>query len=96
MCLPLYVQALRVSVGVLGIITRVKLPIIKDVPVQRKEERLTLTQYLSLMDGIQGQYKKNQTWPAWVNDGQMMWGHWDKTVSIVVVSSHVVKLWDNE
>ena len=51
--IPCGVQALRVSVGKLGVITRVQLRIVREVPVRRSLARLTPPEFLDKMRSLQ-------------------------------------------
>jgi FAD/FMN-containing dehydrogenase len=71
--LLLQVQALRVSVGKLGIIARVQFRIVREVPVRRVLKALTPTELLALMHEASDSYKANSSIPHWMNETQIFW-----------------------
>lgn len=66
-------QALRVSVGRLGVIARVQLRIVHDVPVKRTLRTLTPPQFLQLLEGASASWAANGTLPSWANESA--WRH---------------------
>lgn len=69
----LRLQALRVSVGKLGIIVRLKLKIYHEVPVRRTLTALNPEQFLTLMQSAQEDVEKGGSPPAWVQETEAFW-----------------------
>jgi hypothetical protein len=82
----LLLQALRVSVGKLGIIARVHFRVVKEVPVLRVLKALTPSELLALMQEASAGYVANSSIPHWMNETQIFW---------VVQKNQVRCVWDN-
>lgn len=67
-------QAMRVSLGKLGIVTAVKMKMVKEVPVKRTLRRgLTPMDFVSMLREAQEMYKKNKSLPEWMVESQIFW-----------------------
>lgn len=66
-------QALRVSVGKLGIIGRVQLAIVPEVPVRRSLKALSYRQFLDMVNAAQQGALAGQPPPMWMNETQLFW-----------------------
>ena len=69
---PLF-KALRVSVGQLGIITRLTLKIVQDFPVKRTIRSLPSSSFLELLDEAQTLYLANKSLPNWMDETEFFW-----------------------
>jgi hypothetical protein len=79
---PTRIQALRVSLGRLGIITRVHLRIVKETPINRSLTRLAPTEFLVQMSVLQEAARRagnlsatgtSQGLPKWASDSEWFW-----------------------
>lgn len=66
-------QAFRLSVGKLGIIARLKMRVVKEIPVKRTLKALTPVELLQMMTNASDMYQKDRTWPEWMNETQIFW-----------------------
>lgn len=71
-------QALRVSLGNLGVITRAKLRIIREVPVRRELTKLTPPAFLEMMQQLQeaalaGGEEDPAKLPPWARETEWFW-----------------------
>eukprot|EP00775_Hariotina_reticulata_P010758 gene10758-10914_t len=67
-------KALRVSVGKLGVIGRVKLHIVKEVPVQRMIKALTPPEFLALLQHAQDAWAEGGgSLPHWMMEADIFW-----------------------
>ena len=71
--LLLLLQALRVSVGKLGIIARLQLKIVKEIPVKRTLTALTPVEFVRIMKDAQAMWEKEGKYPGWMNETQIFW-----------------------
>jgi hypothetical protein len=66
-------QALRVSVGKLGILARVQFRIVREVPVRRVLKAMTPTELQALMQKASADYAATGSIPHWMNETQIFW-----------------------
>jgi hypothetical protein len=66
-------QALRVSIGKLGVIVRVKFHIIPETVTRRTLKALNPVEWVGLLKGAQQQWNEGGRLPDWVNDGEAFW-----------------------
>ncbi len=59
--------------GKLGLITRLKLRLLPEVPVKRELRQMNEQQYLALLGQVQAQWRLNQTLPAWLDETEFFW-----------------------
>jgi FAD/FMN-containing dehydrogenase len=70
---PALRQALRVSVGKLGIIARVQFRIVRELPVRRVLKAMTPKELQALMQQASADYAANGSIPHWMNETQIFW-----------------------
>lgn len=79
--LLLLLQALRVSVGKLGIIARLRMRIVRELPVRRSLAALTPAAFLDLMRQAAAA-DPGHAYPSWMTESQIFW----------IVQKHQVRL----
>lgn len=70
---PFLMRAVRVSVGQLGVITSLRLRLVKEEPVQRQLNLMPSSGFLGLLTLAQQQYRENKTLPSWLNETEFFW-----------------------
>ncbi|KIZ07313.1 hypothetical protein MNEG_0657 [Monoraphidium neglectum] len=76
---PFLFRALRLSVGKLGVITRAKLRIVREVPVRRELVRLAPPAFLAEMTELQEaaralqEQRPGAALPSWANETEWFW-----------------------
>eukprot|EP00879_Flechtneria_rotunda_P014556 GHRR01015211.1.p1 GENE.GHRR01015211.1~~GHRR01015211.1.p1 ORF type:complete len:664 (+),score=177.73 GHRR01015211.1:545-2536(+) len=70
---PFLMRAFRVSLGKLGVIARVQLRIVREVPVRRELKALTPAEFLQIMQDTQALWTSNGTTPVWMNETEFFW-----------------------
>lgn len=63
----------QVSVGKLGIITSLKLRIVREQPVRRTLTPITPTQLMGMLQGAQDEWAERRSLPGWMNETEFFW-----------------------
>ena len=66
-------QALRVSLGKLGVIVRVKFQIIPETVTRRTLKTMNPVEWLNLLKGAQQQWNEEGRLPGWMHEGEAFW-----------------------
>ncbi|GFH27215.1 FAD-binding PCMH-type domain-containing protein, partial [Haematococcus lacustris] len=69
---PFLMRAARVAVGKLGIITQLKMRIVREQPVTRRLRTIPASAFLSLMSEAQTSAQRG-SYPDWVNETEFFW-----------------------